>query len=365
MLTKQTLMLKYIEETPGETESYLNRALDENSIELIKKMAARIPVVLTGCGTSYHMALLGERYLQVVAGIDAKALPSFDLAWHRPELAEEKIVIAISESGASKATRDAVAEAKKKNAFIVGITGSAETPIVKESDLCLILPGGRETALPKTRIFTTGAVQLLRLAFETRKLSDDAFPSPFPRPEELRMAMEQVLSENRKTVDFAANAWNNFEMFTFAGSGAAWVAACEAALKMRENNYTYAEGYEIEEFAHGRTRSFAKDRPLITFVLNGPSVGRACDLINNAIDLGVPTMAVVEEGVSGLPNVCYTIKIPKMPSEFTSSIVATIPMMLFSHQFTLMRDIDPDLIRLDQPDFEISHKKWIFPPGTH
>ena len=365
MLEKQTLMQKYIADSPRETESYLINALDDNSVKLIRKMAAKQPVILTGCGTSYHLALLGARYLQSVALIDARAIPSFDLTWYQPEFAEGKIVIAISQSGASKATRDAIAKVKQHNAYVVSITGSDETPMALESDIHLVLPGGRETALPKTRVYTTGAVQLLRLAFETRKLSDSQILDPFPKPEDLRSAMEQVLAENRETINLAATEWNKYEMFTFVGGGPAWVLACESALKMRENNYTFAEGYEVEEFAHGRTCSFAQDRPFIAFAFKGPSVERIYDVISNARYLNAPTMSIVEDGVDSLPEVDYTLAIPSMPSEFTTAIVAGLPMQLFSHQFTLIRGIDPDTIRMDQPDFKFAHKKWIFPPGTH
>lgn len=365
MLFKHTLMRQYIEESPDETETYLSSSLDDGSIKLVEELAAGRSVILTGCGTSYHLALLGARYLQAIANIDARAIPSFDLAWYQPEISAGKVVIAISQSGASKATRDAIAQARKYDTQIVSITASDDTPMAQESDLHLVLPGGRETALPKTRVFTTGAVQLLRLAFEIRKLSDGQFSSPFLPPTDLRLAMEQVLNQNREMIDLVASKWNKFDLFTFVGGGPAWVVACEAALKMRENNYTFAEGYEVEEFAHGRTCSFETNRPFIAFALRGPSIARIGDVIANARYLNVPTMAIVEDGIDSLPEVDYTLKIPRMPSEFTAAILAAMPMQLFSHQFSLVRNIDPDTIRMDQPDFKFAHRKWIFPPGTH
>jgi len=365
MLQKQTLMRQYIEESPQETEKYLNSPLDDDSVQLVRDLSNGQSLVLTGCGTSYHLALLGARYFQSIAHIDARAIPSFDLAWYQPEVTEGKILIAISQSGASKATRDAMAQAKKYCTKIIGITASEETPMAKESDLHLILPGGWEKALPKTRVFTTGAVQLLRLAYETRKINDGLVASPFPEPSDLRRKMDLTLQQNLTIIDRIAEDWNNYEMFSFVGGGPAWIVACEGALKMRENNYTFADGYEVEEFAHGRTCSFQKDRPLITIALRGPSVNRIWDILANARYLHVPTLAVVEEGIDPLLDADYLIKIPSMPSEFTAAILAAMPLQLFSHQFTLMRNIDPDAIRLDQPEFEFAHHKWIFPPGTH
>ena len=361
----EKLMLKYIEETPGESELYLNQDLCPEATALIQKIADKRPVILTGCGTSFHLALLGERYFETIGQVTAKAVPSFDLAWYRAESAKDKIVIAISQSGASKATRDAIAEVKKQGAYVVSITASSESKMAKESDSHILLPGGPEKALPKTRVFTTGSLQLLRLAYETRKKSDSSFKTPFPQPAELKTAMEKALTDNRAIIDEAAKEWNKYDMFTFVGGGPAWVLSCEIALKMRENNYTFSEGYETEEFGHGRTCSFFPNRPLVAFVMRGPCIERTADVINNAIDIKVPTMAVVEEGVTGLPKTDYVIRTPAMPCDFTAAIVAALPMQLFSHQFTLVRGINPDMIRLDDADFKLSHNKWIFPPGTH
>lgn len=131
------------------------------------------------------------------------------------------------------------------------------------------------------------------------------------------------------------------------------------------SNLTEADKRSQSPVSHGRTCSFEKDRPFIAFVLCGPSISRAHDAISNARFLKVPTMAVLEDGVEPIPEVDYTITIPSMPSEYAAAILAALPMQLFSHQFSLVRGIDPDTIRMDQPVFKYAHKQWIFPPGTH
>ncbi|MCX6026888.1 MAG: SIS domain-containing protein [Chloroflexi bacterium] len=363
MPTPMTLIRHYIEESPAVTEAYLLAPLQQSAEALVAQLRTGRPVVVTGCGTSYHLALLAARYLQAVAGLEAWAVPSFDLAWSLPFMARDKLVLAISHSGASKATLDAVHEVRRFGPLIAGLSANAATPLAKACDLSLTFPGGWEHALPKTRIFTAGAVQLLRLANEAADAGN--VPAALPAAAEMRRAMDEALAHNRRELARAVEAWKRYTVYAFVGGGPAWAVACEIALKMRENNYAFAEGYEAEEMTHGRTSSFEPDRPVVGFYLHGPSLRRVADCLATASYLGAPTMAVVEEGVQGVPEADFTLRIPRAPSEFAAAILAALPLQLFSHDISIARGIDPDSIRLDDRHHAYAQARWIFPPGTH
>lgn len=365
----QTKMSRYIAETPGVTEAYLAAPLDEASRRFVDALRTGSAVVTTGNGTSLHLAMAAARYIQTYAGLEAWAVPSFDLARYRPEVVRNKILLAVSHSGATKATLDAVAGTRHLGPFVVGLSHAPDTKLGKASDMALSLPGGREQALPKTMTFTTGAVQLLRLAAEAGRARGAVSESPLPGPAETRRAMERALEENRAKVDEAARAWAGYDTFTFVGGGPAWVTAAEAALKMRENNYTVSEGYEVEEMAHGRTAPFQAGRPVVGIVLRGPSRERANDILATAQYCGAPTMAVVEEGAEAEGDSAsrcdFLLTVPAMPSEAAAAILAVLPLQWLSHQSSVVRGINPDSIRLDNPVHAFAENAWIFPPGTH
>jgi glucosamine 6-phosphate synthetase-like amidotransferase/phosphosugar isomerase protein len=113
--------------------------------------------------------------------------------------------------------------------------------------------------------------------------------APFSVKDALPKTMADALEKNRAAVDEAAGAWKDYETSAFFGGGPAWVTAVEAALKMRENNYTVCDGYEVEEIAHGRTAPFQAGRPVIGIVLRGPSLERANDMLATARYCGAPT----------------------------------------------------------------------------
>lgn len=365
MSAAKTPMLTYIGRIPGVSEQYLSAELDNPSRELVGVLRSGVPVVLTGCGTSYHLALNGARYFSAVAGVDSRAVTSFELHRYSSGVVSGKALVAISHSGATKATLDAVAAVRSSVSKTVAVSAHEETKLARLADVAISLPGGWEEAYPKTMTYTCGSLQLLRIACEAAASACPAEITGILRdPAKVRAWFEQSLDRNRELVREAARAWKDRGVFTFTGGGPGWTTAVEAALKMRENNYTASEGMEVEEIAHGRMASLSPDRPLIAVVL--PSCAdRAADIINAARHLGAPTMLVADETVAGEFSADFVLPVPSTPSELVTSLLAVTPLQYFSYELSLAKGINPDSIRTDDPVFAFAQSKWIFPPGTH
>lgn len=364
MTVKKTPMMDYIERTPEVAERYIDMPLDEASRRVVEAVAVSRSAVITGCGTSYHLALAMARYLRDLAGVDAQAVPSHDLAWYSPSVARGKVLIAISHSGATKATLEAVTQTRGGASLVVSVSAHHETKLAKAADISLALPGGWEEALPKTLSYVGGCLQALRLAWEVRS-DRSSGPSPVADGGKLRRILRAALDDNRETVKRAAKAWSSLEIFHFTGGGPGWIAALEAALKMRENNYTCSEGYEVEEMAHGRIPSLGPGRALIAIVLTGPSARRAEDIARSAAHVGSPTMVIAEDGVRWPVQCDFELGIPACGSEYLAAIAAIMPLQLFSNLLAVAKGYDPDTIRHDDPKYAYAQSTWIFPPGTH
>ncbi len=359
-------MMVYIERTPEVAERYLDAPLDNSSRRVVEALALGRSAVITGCGTSYHLALAMARYLRDLARVDTQAIPSHDLAWYSPTVTRDKVLIAISHSGATKATLEAVTQAGTEASLVVSISAHHETKLAKAAEVSLALPGGWEEALPKTMTYVGGSLQALRLAWEVRNVQLSGRSSPVADGGALRRALEAALNyNNRETVKRAAKAWSSLEMFHFIGGGPGWIAAIEAALKMRENNYTCSEGYEVEEMAHGRIPSLGPGRAMVGIVLEGPSAVRTEQVMRSAAHVGSPTMALVEEGVKWPVKCDFELRIPNCGSEYTAAIVAIMPLQLLSNFLAVEKGYDPDTIRHDDPKYAYAQSTWIFPPGTH
>lgn len=357
-----TLMLTYMQRIPQVSEEYLSAELDKPSLQLVDILRSGTPVVLTGCGTSYHMALNGARYFATVAGIDAWAVTSFDLERYSFPAASGKLLLAISHSGTTKATLDAVEKVRNSVAKVVAISAREDTKLARSADIAIVLPGGWEEAYPKTMTYTCGSLQLLRIACATA--SCEPARKILPDAPTVGTWLQESFDRNKDVVKEAAAAWKDRDVFTFVGGGPGWVAALEIALKMRENNYTASEGIEVEEIAHGRMAAVNRTRPLVCIAL--PSCAdRAADIVNAARHLGAPTMVVADENLAGEFSADFVLTVPATSSELLTAILAVSPLQYFSHQLSLAKGINPDSIRTDDPVFAFAQSKWIFPSGTH
>lgn len=359
----KTMMFDYISKSPSIVRTYLRSELDEPSLQLVDALKSDRSIIVTGCGTSYHLAIAAARYFRDVAKVNAHAIPSFDLAWYASDFVKDKILFAISHSGATKTTLDIVKQVKGEATQVFSLSKDQETKLAAASDVALVLPGGFEKAFPKTMTFTSGCIQLYRIALEVAKAKFGKADSLCA--DEIADLMETALHNNLEVVQEAVQAWKNYEIFNFVGGGPAWLSAMEVAIKMKENNYTASEGIEVEEITHGRTAAIQEGRPVVLIALNGPSVDRLCDVLESSKYVGAPTMVVQEEGVTLTSTADFTIRLPKCPNEIIAAIVAMLPLQVFSNDFALANGYNPDAIRLDDPKWEYPHGKWIFPPGTH
>lgn len=139
----------------------------------------------------------------------------------------------------------------------------------------------------------------------------------------------------------------------------------EIALKMRENNYTCSQGFEIEEISHGTMSALGRGKALILILLRGESVARTWDVLKAAKFVGTPTMVVAEEGVSLPVEPDFLVHIPAAPTEDTGAILAGLSLQFFSNRISIHKRVDPDSLLLEHPEFEHAEYTWIFPPGSH
>ena len=97
--------------------------------DAIAAAAARLraldQVLVTGVGTSWHAALIGELLLAHIGGLGlkARALHTFELASYWPDLLAKVGAIVLSHGGTRRLTREALALVKASGGTGVLITG--------------------------------------------------------------------------------------------------------------------------------------------------------------------------------------------------------------------------------------------------
>jgi glucosamine--fructose-6-phosphate aminotransferase (isomerizing) len=301
-------------------------------------------VLLTGVGTSWHAALVGELMLARVGrlGLRARAVHAFELAESWPPADAGTGTIVISHRGASRYTRQALERAKAGGGPAVAITGkSGDGLVASDVTLRTVEP---ESSRAHTVSYTSALALLALLAAEIAGDSD------------FRHAVEGLpdhvaLLLGQESWEDLAKRFAGRRRYWFVGGGANTATALEGALKMSETNHATALGFNCEQFLHGAWGTMTADDLLVLVAPPGPSHARSLDVARVAREVGVPVLAVVGEGDREIAALAAeTIEIAQVP-EFLSPLVAVVPLQLLAYHLALVSGANPDTMRAHGPAY--------------
>ncbi len=157
--TYEHFMLKEIFEQPttirkaleGRMNEFLGTSFFEELCLSTEALVCVQKVVLVGCGTSYHAALIGSMMIEEFARIPAKAEIASEFRYANPIIDQETLVIAMSQSGETADTLAAAEEVKQKGALLLGICNVANSKLNRISDSTIFLKAGPEISVCSTK----------------------------------------------------------------------------------------------------------------------------------------------------------------------------------------------------------------------
>jgi glucosamine--fructose-6-phosphate aminotransferase (isomerizing) len=304
---------------------------------------------LCGIGTSFHAAHVGEYLLRILAGDQppARAVHSFEFACYPLPVREGTGVLVVSHRGTKNFSLQALDRANGHGASTVVITGKGSGEGIRKARL-VMLTVEQEASAAHTKSYTAAlsllaalAVQLGRRAGRDVGAAEESLAG-MPTLMRAALAQEEQLQE-------IARASTNTEFILFAGGGPNVATAYEAALKMKETNYTACEGFQVEQFLHGPVAGLSSRMGVWVIAPPGPSYERCLDVVNAANAIGATTVALTQEGDQAISAAAtHAIHLPAVLEAFTP-LVSVIPLQLFSYHLALAKGTNPDTFHLDDP----------------
>jgi len=265
-------MLKEIFEQPlvlRNSLKHLNSRIFFNELNFNDfKKANKIFIV--ACGTSFHAALLGKQFIELLARIPVEVALASEFRYSKPLVDSKSIVIAVSQSGETADTLAALREAKKRKAKAIAIVNVPTSTIARESDKVLCLNAGPEIGVASTKAFSAQSISLLLLALwlaqnkktiSSKELKNILF--------ELKMLPAKIdkLLDSSESIKRIAFKYSNKKNFLFLGRAFNYPIALEGALKLKEISYIHAEGYAAAEMKHGPIALIDSEMPSIVIAV--------------------------------------------------------------------------------------------------
>ncbi|HEY3391033.1 MAG TPA: glutamine--fructose-6-phosphate transaminase (isomerizing), partial [Prolixibacteraceae bacterium] len=180
-------MLKEIFEQPKTIEdTFRGRISPDHSeivlgglMDMMPKLLKARRIIIIGCGTSWHAALVGEYLIEEYARIPVEVEYASEFRYRNPILSNDDVVIAISQSGETADTLAALRMAKEKGATILGICNVVGSSIARETDGGVYTHAGVEIGVASTKAFTAQVTVMtllaLKLAKERGKITSEVY----------------------------------------------------------------------------------------------------------------------------------------------------------------------------------------------
>src|SRR4051795_2714629 len=346
-------MLKEIFEQPGSVRDSMRGRLshEECTAKLggLNMTPAQLRdvgrVVLTGCGTALHAAMVGEYLIEQLAQIPTEVEHASEFRHRNTPMTRDTLVFAISQSGETADTLGAMRESRRKGYRTLGICNNVASSIARESDGGVYMHAGPEIGVAATKSFTSQVTILTAIGLllgRMRHLSTSEGTRIIEALETLPEQIESVLKLSDQ-VRSIAKKYLEAEGMLFFGRQFNFPVALEGALKMKEITYLFAEGHPSAELKHGIIALVGPDLPSVFIAPDDAVFSKNLNNIEQVKARNGPIIVVTSgncgKKLKGIAN--DIIEVPTT-HECVSPILNVIPLQLLSYHLAveLGRDVD-------------------------
>ncbi|WP_290219332.1 glutamine--fructose-6-phosphate transaminase (isomerizing) [Corynebacterium atrinae] len=334
-----SFMMKEIHEQPAAVRDTLaghfqdgRVVLDESNISE-NDLKSINQVFVVACGSAYHSGLLAKYAIEHWVRVPVQIEVASEFRYRDPVLDERTLVLAISQSGETADTLEAVRHAKTQGAKVLAVCNTNGSQIPRESDAVLYTHAGPEIGVASTKAFLAqvAANYIVGLALAQAKGTKypDEIVEIWEALEEIPGKVEEVLA-CRDTIRDISDALGQVRTMLFLGRNVGYPVALEGALKLKELAYIHAEGFPAGELKHGPIALIEDDLPVVVVVPSPRGVKLLhSKIVSNIQEIrarGAKTIVIAEEGDTSVePYANWLITIPESAS-IMQPLLATIPL---------------------------------------
>ena len=348
-------MLKEIREQPAAVRDTLLGHLVEGHIVLDEQrldpqeLRDIDKVFMVACGTAYHSGLIGRQAIEHWTRLSVEVEMASEFRYREPVLDRQTLVVAISQSGETADTLEAVRHASDQRARVLAICNTNGAQIPRESDAVVYTHAGPEIGVAATKTFLAqiAAVELVGLALAQArgtKYGDEIireYETLCAVPEAIAQVLESVEPVRALARDIADSS-----AVLFLGRHVGYPVALEGALKLKELAYMHAEGFPAGELKHGPIALIESGVPVV--VVMPSQYGRPVlhrKMLSNVAEVkarGARTIVIGEPADHAARELAaHYIEVPAVPT-LLSPFVTTVPLQVMAAEIAQARGYDVD-----------------------
>ena len=350
-------MLKEMMEIPEAIENTLRGRLvpAEGTVRLgglesvLPQVLAAKRIMITACGSASYAGRVGELLLEEFAGIPVEVELGSELRYRRHTMnPEETVLLAVSQSGETLDTIEAIREAKRHGMMTLGLVNVVGSSIARETDAGVYNHAGPEISVASTKAVISQMTALALIAILLGRANGLSQTDGKALVDELArlpdLARSILLMRDR--IQELAMKYKDVENAFYLGRKFQCPIAYEGAIKLKEIAYIHAEGYAAGEMKHGPIALIEPSFLSVILVPEDSMYEKSKSNIQEIRARGGRVLAITtkgkEEDLKELAD--DVIAIPKTHEAF-QPILTAMPVQLFAYYVALARNLPIDMPR--------------------
>jgi glutamine---fructose-6-phosphate transaminase (isomerizing) len=306
-------------------------------------------VFVVACGTAYHSGLLAKYAIEHWTRLPVEVELASEFRYRDPVLDRSTLVVAISQSGETADTLEAVRHAKEQKAKVLAICNTNGSQIPRECDAVLYTRAGPEIGVASTKTFLAQIAANYLVGLALAQARGTKYPDEVEREfrdlESMPDLVARVIAEIAPIAELA-HRFAQASTILFLGRHVGYPVALEGALKLKELAYMHAEGFAAGELKHGPIALIEDGLPVIVVMPSPKSSamlhGKLLSNIREIQTRGAVTIVIAEEGDDTVrPYADHLFEIPAV-STLLQPLLSTIPLQVFAAAVAQARGYDVD-----------------------
>lgn len=335
ILSKKGYDSFYLKEVNEQPQTIKNAVLDTNKelksfLQALKK-ARHIYTV--GAGSASFAAGQGAYYLRERNRRQATELKAYEIKSYLNLFQKNDVLIAVSQSGETADTLEAIKKAKKAGVKIASIVNMVGSTLSRESDFPFYTRSGPEISVVSTKAFTA---QVTWFLFISHCLSNQEtqFKKLVEAASEKILLFQQPKYQNQ-VAKLAKKLGTQPHLYVL-GRNELFHIAFEAAMKIKEISYLHAEAFSSGELKHGVIALIEKKTPVLGLIPNNEPE----EILNALFEVKARGANVI--GVSSQNNSLFDFWLETPDVGIMQPVAQIIPIQLLGYYLARLKKLSPD-----------------------
>ena len=302
-------------------------------------------VFVIACGTAFHAGLVAKYAIEHWTRLPVEIEIASEFRYRDPVLDDHTLTLAVSQSGETIDTLEALRHARRQGSHAIAITNTVGSSVARESDGVLYTHAGPEIGVAATKTFATQMVALHLVALYLAQVRGTMFPEEIRAVVgdmlELPAKVQRTFALNDRIAELAERFAGASDVL-FIGRHTGYPVALEGALKLKEISYIHAEGYPAGELKHGPIALVEEGVPVVAVATECHVYPKMLSNIQEVRARGADVLAVVTEGDREAARIAQNVlEVPRTP-ELLSPVVVSVPLQLLAYRIAKLRGADVD-----------------------